>query len=310
MATLPKLPSAPHPQANRIRDGVNRFLGEYWPFPSGVSVENLLAKHDLGGLAVWCAPTADADRLIWAGRLCGLILLADDYIDNDKDLSRISVMKTAIEGNAPPAAATSDPATASLNVTWRAVRELSSSREFAWNVKLTKAWFDTHFEVPTTTLGEYLLARRANIGVHMFLNWVRWALHFDFDETVLEHPLFCHAEDMVADHAGIVNDYYSYEKEKNFESDGMNVVRVLMDCEKLNVDEARKRVDQLLVEKETEFWSAVHGVTTDPVLGRNREVCAYMVNLAHVMGGNISWSEENGRYNLTATLGLFCTSSS
>ncbi|KZO92131.1 terpenoid synthase, partial [Calocera viscosa TUFC12733] len=285
---------------------------QHWPFPTGVSVAKLLAKHDLGGLAVWCkhvrwctswsepkfpgAPNGDADRLIWAGRLCGLILLADDYIDNDKDLSKISVMKAAIEGDE---VGHSDHATASLSVTWRAVRKLSSDREFSWNVKLTKAWFDTHYEPPSTTLDGYLMARRANIGVHMFLNWVRWALGFDFSDEILGHPLFCHAEDMVADHAGIVNDYYSYEKEKNFESDGMNVVRVLMDYEALDVNSARKRVEDLLRDKEDEFWRVVDAVRNDPVLGHDVDICAYMINLAHVMGGNISWSEENGRYNLT-----------
>ncbi|EJT99155.1 terpenoid synthase [Dacryopinax primogenitus] len=304
MAIQPRmLPSSSHPQAQRIRTGINDWLAEYWPFPSGIPVEKILAKHDLGGLAVWCVPTGDADRLIWAGRLCGLILLADDYIDNDKDLSRIPFMKTAIEGLEPAAAAAPDPATASLNITWRAVRMLSSRQEFIWNVKLTKAWFDTHYEPPTTTLEDYLMARRANIGVHMFLNWVRWALDFDFDDSILTHPLFCNAEDMVADHSGLTNDYYSYEKEKDFESDGMNVVRVLMDRENLDVAAARQRVHMLLLEKEQQFWLAAEAVMTDPVLGQNTKVCTYMINLAHVMGGNISWSEENGRYNLTGVLG-------
>lgn len=270
-------------------------------------VEKVLAKHDLGGLAVWCVPNGDADALIWAGRLCGLILLADDYIDNDKDVSRIPVMKTAIEGEDPPAAVASDPASVSLNVTWRAVRKLSSTREFSWNVKLTKAWFDTHYDPPATTLEEYLIARRANIGVHMFLNWVRWSLGFDFSDDILQHPLFCRAEDMVADHAGMVNDYYSYEKEKalekTFGADGMNLVRVVMDYEAISEAAARKRVDELLIDKEHAFWLAAGAVASDPILGQNADVCAYMRNLAAVMGGNIAWSEQNGRYNLTGVLG-------
>lgn len=94
------------------------------------------------------------------------------------------------------------------------------------------------------------------------------------------------------DHVGLVNDYFSYLKEKLSNSDHTNIIRILMDHEKVDYDAACKITVAKIRQKEQDFIGAGLAVLNDPVLGKNPEVHRWIASLPYVMGGNAAWSQE------------------
>jgi hypothetical protein len=98
------------------------------------------------------------------------------------------------------------------------------------------------------------------------------------------------------DHVGLVNDYFSYLKEKLSNSDDTNIIRMLMDHEGLDYNEALKVVINKIRQKEQDFIPAGLAVINHPKLGQNSEVHRWIASLPYVMGGNKAWSQEVGTF--------------
>lgn len=96
---------------------------------------------------------------------------------------------------------------------------------------------------------------------------------------------------LLTDHVGLVNDYFSYLKEKLSNSDDTNIIRILMDHEACDYASAAKIVVNKIRQKERDFIAAGIAVINDPVLGKNPEVHRWVANLPYVMGGNNAWSQ-------------------
>jgi hypothetical protein len=94
------------------------------------------------------------------------------------------------------------------------------------------------------------------------------------------------------DHVGLVNDYFSYAKEKLTNSDDTNVLRILQDHENLSYEAAKKVVEDKIREKERDFIPAGMAVLNHPDLGKDPEVRRWIACLPYCMGGNNAWSQE------------------
>ena len=94
------------------------------------------------------------------------------------------------------------------------------------------------------------------------------------------------------DHIGLVNDFFSYAKERKNGSDRTNILRVLQEHEKVTYEEAKSIVEQKILEKERDYISAGMAVLNDPVLGRDPEVRRWIASMPYCMGGNKAWSQE------------------
>ena len=94
------------------------------------------------------------------------------------------------------------------------------------------------------------------------------------------------------DHVGLTNDYFSYLKEKLSDSDQTNIIRILMDHEKLTYEEAKGVIEKKIRQKEADFIPAGLAVLNDPELGKDPEVHRWIASLPYCMGGNNAWSQE------------------
>lgn len=94
------------------------------------------------------------------------------------------------------------------------------------------------------------------------------------------------------DHVGLVNDYFSYLKEKMTNSDDTNIIRILMEHEQLTYQEAKVVIEKKIRQKEQDYIAAGMAVLNDPELGKEPEVHRWIANLQYCMGGNNAWSQE------------------
>ena len=97
---------------------------------------------------------------------------------------------------------------------------------------------------------------------------------------------------MLTDHVGLVNDLFSYAKERMTNSDDTNIIRILQDYERLTYEQAVDVVKRKIRQKEQDFISAGLTVLHHPALGQDPEVHRWIACLPYCMGGNIAWSQE------------------
>ena len=107
-----------------------------------------------------------------------------------------------------------------------------------------------------------------------------------------------HSTELFADHVGLVNDYFSYLKEKMTNSDDTNIIRILMDHENLTYQEAKVVIEKKIRQKEQDYIAAGMAVLNDPELGKDPEVYRWIANLQYCMGGNNAWSQEVSMFAL------------
>lgn len=274
----------------------DEFLMDNWPFESEKD-RMKVPRCKLAGFSTWCAPAADFDRMVWGARLAGIFFLADDYIDSGKELERIPGFKRAAEGTGD-LIHPEDKAEICHDIVFRAIKATSHPKSFEQLVRLTWEWWDSNIHEPFKNLDQYLEVRRVNIAIYMSNAWFRYTLDINLSDEEIDHPLMREAEGIVSDHVGLVNDYFSYLKEKLSNSDDTNIIRILMDHEGLDYIQASKVVVNKIRQKEQDFIQAGLNVINHPVLGKNPEVHRWIASLPYVMGGNNAWSQQSGRYNL------------
>ena len=95
-----------------------------------------------------------------------------------------------------------------------------------------------------------------------------------------------------ADHVGLVNDLFSYAKERMTNSDDTNIIRILQDHEGLTYEQAVDIVKRKIRQKEQDFIPAGLAVIQHPDLGQDPEVHRWIASLPYCMGGNLAWSQE------------------
>ncbi|KAE9386861.1 terpenoid synthase [Gymnopus androsaceus JB14] len=297
-AGQPFPPARNHPRWKELYVLHDEFLMKEWPFTSEKERQKV-PRCKLAGFSTWCAPGADFDRMIWGARLAGIFFLADDYIDSGKELDRIPGFKKAAEApGLENLLHPEDRAEIAHHIVFAAIKKDLSPYTFRQFIKLTWEWWDSNVHESFQNLDQYLAVRRVNIAIYMSNAWFRYTLGINLSDEEVFHPLMREAEGIVSDHVGLVNDYFSYLKEKLSNSDDTNIIRILMDHEACDYISAAKIVVNKIRQKERDFIAAGLAVINDPVLGKNSEVHRWVANMPYVMGGNNAWSQTSGRYNL------------
>ncbi|EED79343.1 predicted protein [Postia placenta Mad-698-R] len=240
-------------------------------------------------------PHADLHKVVWAARWAGLAFLSDDLMDAGKEYSRINALKRAGRGDRASAISQNlvnqhDPVELAHNRLSEALKLTAGPREFAQCIKLTDEWWDSHIHEEFQSLEQYLSVRRVNVGMHAY------ALDIRLSDEQLFHPLMREVEGIVSDHVGLVNDYYSFPKERLSNSDDTNIIRLLMDSEGVTYKQAAEIVRKKVGEKEKEFILAGEAVLRDPELSRSVNVHRWLTSMPYILGGNIAFHQTSGRY--------------
>ncbi|KAJ3558602.1 hypothetical protein NM688_g821 [Phlebia brevispora] len=294
----PYPPARNHPRWKELYRLHDEWLMTDWPF-SNESKRSRIPFMNLAGFSTWCAPAADFDRMVWGARIAGVFFLADDYIDSGKMLDRIPGFKKAATGTGP--LHPEDRAEGCHDVVFRAIKATCHPRTFNQLTKCTHEWWDSNVHEPFRDLDQYLAVRRVNIAMVTFL---RYTLDINLTDEQVNHPLMREAEGIVSDHVGLVNDLFSYAKEKMTNSDDTNIIRILQEHEGFTYDQAVDVVKRKIRQKEQDFIPAGLAVLEHPDLSRDPEVHRWVACLPYCMGGNLAWSQETGRYNVGDAAGV------
>ncbi|EED81338.1 predicted protein [Postia placenta Mad-698-R] len=265
-----------------IRTSVNLNLAQIWPWTSDRARVTFLRSEPASWIT-WCVPHADLHKVVWAARWAGLAFLSDDLMDAGKEYSRINALKRAGRGDRAIEIA--------HNRLSEALKLTAGPKEFAQCIKLTDEWWDSHIHEEFQSLEQYLSVRRVNVGMFFANAWCRYALDIRLSDEQLFHPLMREVEGIVSDHVGLVNDYYSYPKERLSNSDDTNIIRLLMDSEGVKYKQAAETVRKKVGEKEKEFILAGEAVLRDPELSRSVNVHRWLTNMPYILGGNIAFHQ-------------------
>ena len=141
--------------------------------------------------------------------------------------------------------------------------------------------------------------------------YFRYTLDINLTDDQVFHPLMREAEGIVSgaflfrsnallteactrhtDHVGLVNDLFSYAKEKMTNSDDTNIIRILQDHDGLTYEQAMDVVKRKIRQKEQDFIPAGLAVLEHLELGQDPEVHRWIACLPYCMGGNNAWSQE------------------
>ncbi|KIM35562.1 hypothetical protein M413DRAFT_32419 [Hebeloma cylindrosporum] len=288
-------PARNHPRWKELYRLHDEWIMKYWPF-SSEKKRARIPFMNLAGFSTWCAPAADFDRMVWGARISGIFFLADDYIDSGKMLDRIPGFKQAATGTGPMHP--EDRAELCHDIVFRAIKATSHPRTFDQLTKCTHEWWDSNIHEPFKNLDQYLATRRVNIAMYFANSYFRYTLNLNLTDEQINHPLMREAEGIVSDHVGLVNDYFSYAKEKLTNSDDTNIIRILQDHEGLSYEQAQKVIENKIRQKERDFIPAGMAVLEHPELGKDPEVRRWIACLPYCMGGNNAWSQSSGRYNI------------
>lgn len=142
--------------------------------------------------------------------------------------------------------------------------------------------------------------------------FLRYTLDINLPDEQVNHPLVRAAEGIVSgsilfarlskrslttieltpDHVGLVNDLFSYAKEKMTNSDDTNIIRILQDHEGLTYEQAIDVVKKKIRQKEQDFIPAGVAVLAHHELGKNPDMHRWIACMPYCMGGNLAWSQE------------------
>lgn len=159
-----------------------------------------------------------------------------------------------------------------------------------------KDWFST-LKIKTTDFNRYsyLPFRRVNSGIFFVLSVLRYGMNINLDDNILNSDYIKNIQEIVGDHAMLVNDIYSYKKEcikninKSYQS---NMISILENTENLDTNSSIKEIIDVVLEKEKQFKELIN---KNPY--ENKEVNKYIDSLEYVMSGNYYWSTITNRYN-------------
>lgn len=179
---------------------------------------------------------------------------------------------------------------------WNDIKLKSSVNSLNQFSNSIKDWFST-LKIKTTNLDRYsyLPFRRVNSGFFFTLSVLRYGMDINLTENVLNDKYIKSIQNIVGDHAMLVNDLYSYKKEciknvnKSYQS---NIISILKNTENFNTKAAIDETINIILDKEKQFKKLIN---KNPY--KNKEICRYINSLEYVMSGNHYWSTITARYN-------------
>ncbi|MGE7388376.1 terpene synthase family protein [Streptomyces sp. NPDC004126] len=144
----------------------------------------------------------------------------------------------------------------------------------------------------------YLDARGVDVFGHWLMELVQWSLGIDLGDATDEDDDLRTACRRVMDHWILVNDLYSFPKEREA-GETRNGVRVLMATEDLTLQQALDRLAARATEAEDAFAAARDAVLQGP-LGERPDIRVFVRELGHMISGNLRYHRWTSRYFGTA----------
>ncbi|KAF4575315.1 terpene cyclase [Pleurotus pulmonarius] len=143
------------------------------------------------------------------------------------------------------------------------------------------------------TVEDYFRIRRKTIGVEPSL--AIGELYMNIPQEVIDDPVIAKLKEITIDLIHVANDIYSYKVEWERGDEGHNLVTVVIQQFRMNIQDAINYIGNLherLVDQFLEQWKCI------PVFGGpvDAEVRAYCDMLGEWVRGNDSWSFESERY--------------
>ncbi|KAJ7650985.1 terpenoid synthase [Roridomyces roridus] len=139
----------------------------------------------------------------------------------------------------------------------------------------------------------YMLVRRGTIGAKPA--FVLCEMHMNIPDDIMEHPVVVRLSELCIDAIIISNDLCSYNVEQARGDDEHNLVTIVMNQYRMDVQDAMNWIGDLhgkIVEEFMETWR------TMPTFGGpvDREIRTYLDGVANWVRANDSWNYENERY--------------
>ncbi|MFJ9523639.1 germacradienol/geosmin synthase [Kitasatospora sp. NPDC101801] len=315
------------PHADRVGREVTAWagrMGMFAPEPRAggrrVWTEETFTRFDLGLLGACTMPDLTAEQMTPATSLIAWGCYGDDFFDAAygcrRDLAGAKLAAARLmEVTAPEPTVPIVPADAlerGLTDLWSQVGTglTPAARETVRGLlaELFEGWLTeianlAHHRLPDPV--DFLELRRRTVGAEFFTTipaLLRGGAHLPLPDAVRDSGTMRSLERTAADHAGLVNDLFSYQREIEFEGDFHNaplVVQHFFDC---SYPEAARVVADLATARLDEFE---HLATAElPVLcddldldsTERQTVADHVEQLRTVMTGNLHWHAISGRY--------------
>uniref|UniRef100_A0A0W0FP99 Terpene synthase n=1 Tax=Moniliophthora roreri TaxID=221103 RepID=A0A0W0FP99_MONRR len=258
LAPFPPLPGQPYPPAcnhSRWKELYclhDEWIMDHWLFSSEQKHAHMPFMN-LAGFSTWCAPATDFNRMIWSTCIGGMFFLANDYIDSGKMLEQIPGFKQVATGTG--LLHLEDQAECCHDAVFKAIKATYYPRTFQQLIKCTYEWWDSNIYESFQNLDQYLVVCQVNVGMYFAHTYFRYTLDINLTDEQVNHLLMREAEGIVSDHIGLVNDLFSYAKEKITNSDDTNIIHILQDYEGLTYQQAIEVVKRKIHEKEEDYSS-------------------------------------------------------
>ncbi|KAF2492611.1 Aristolochene synthase in complex with 12,13 Difluorofarnesyl diphosphate [Lophium mytilinum] len=297
-----------HPNVNEAVRDVDGWFLDNWKFPDQKSRKKFVAA---GFSRVTCLyfPKALESRIRSACKLLTILFLVDDQLEymslqDGKDYNE-SLMPFCT-GNVQPNQ--DDPVQWMMYEIWEEMRALD--RQLAEDVVQPVFLFmraqTSKERLSITRLHQYFQYRQGDVGQALLAALMRFS--YDLHLSRMEVDFVADIEKNCGKHISLVNDIYSYEKEKLISeqetSEGAilcNAVQILADQVQVSIEVSKNLLWVMVREYEFVHRDLVDGKNAlFPGLVLKGDLRHYVDGLQYQMSGNELWSKTTNRYRQAA----------
>ncbi|KAJ7928191.1 isoprenoid synthase domain-containing protein [Mycena leptocephala] len=276
MSTLPTpfAPARDHARAKELIADTNSFVLESWPFASQEQ-RDLFVRCDFAALMTK-NDTIERQGVPWP-------------------------ILTLGNGQVPKAGS---PVQELIHRTFREIQATAGVEQYGQLSRLACEFYASQSEAPVCrNISEYLDFRCANVGGSFMMALCRYALNIDLTNDELQNPLLAACERFVIDACAMENDVASYEKERQQNTLGNNLVAMFLEHGTDGrvfdtASAAQHHIRQLIADSEAQAQAAITVALADKVFGSADLVHRWLRALPYIIGGNAWWSQLTARYNI------------
>jgi Terpene synthase family 2, C-terminal metal binding len=142
----------------------------------------------------------------------------------------------------------------------------------------------------------YMCQRRVTVAMKWFLVGVELGNGDVLSEPAATHPQLLDLRDTVLDHLWLVNDLFSFRKER-WKDEYISTISVLERIGNRSTQECVSWICSLIAERERAYVEKCSKILSSP-LAREPGIETYLDNLAYVMSGPLHWSPTTPRYKI------------
>lgn len=254
-------------------------------------------------------PNAEAEaRLRDGGLFTTWIFLCDDAIDDAVGLSEadasafIGRIRALLRGERDPSRDAYEKLTSALRRRFHALAP--TEQIFRRFVRDNIAWLDTVVEYSAIAARDVTLSRRdfvrdVNIGVFPTLRAMEIIHEVHLSDYLDRHFYVQMIRALCARHVARANDLFSFDRDRESGLAGINTLSMLANEREAVESPAKEAVLAELAEIETqlgELFDLLVGSTGSAPDGKDAKL-RWIELVTNIIGGNVLWSVESGRYN-------------